>query len=61
MKMKKRLELRATKKSKKDKLKMRKLLSDQIMNQLRAQFAQQGMIEAEGEEGADPTKIVFKA
>jgi uncharacterized protein (DUF2344 family) len=40
LKMKKRMELRTTKKTIKDKVKMRKLLSEKIMDQLRAQFAQ---------------------
>lgn len=60
MKMKKRMEMRANKKTMKDKRNMRKMLSDQIMNQLRQQFQEQGMIEAEGDP-ADPTKLVFKA
>jgi uncharacterized protein (DUF2344 family) len=40
LKMKKRMELRTTKKTIKDKVKMRKLLSEKIMDQLRAQFTQ---------------------
>jgi len=45
--MKKRMELRATKKTIKDKILMRKMLSEKIMGQLRAQFAAQGMIQVE--------------
>ena len=41
MKMKKRMELRMTKKGKKDRLKARKLLSEQVMQQLRARLEQQ--------------------
>ena len=52
MKMKKRSELRTTKTGIKDKKKMRKLLSDQILSQLRAQFEQQGMVEDGEAEGA---------
>ena len=44
LKMKKRMELRATKKTIKDKIQMRKMLSEKIMGQLRAQFAAQGRI-----------------
>ena len=47
LKMKKRMELRATKKTIKDKILMRKMLSEKIMGQLRAQFAAQGMIQVE--------------
>ena len=61
MKMKKRMELRATKKGKKDHLKARKLLSERVIEQLRAQFAQQGLIKADGqvEEGAEGTTKKF--
>ena len=40
MKMRKRAELRATKKTKKDRMNARKLLSEQLMKQLRARIQQ---------------------
>ncbi len=40
MKMKKRMELRMTKKGKKDRLKARKMLSEQVIAQLRAKLEQ---------------------
>jgi len=41
MKMKRRMELSKTKKSKKERMKARKLLSDSLMKQLRARMEQQ--------------------
>jgi hypothetical protein len=49
MKMKKRAELRTTKRGKKDRLKARQLLSEQVMRQLRAKFQQEGLINEDGE------------
>ena len=62
MKMKKRMELRQTKKSKKDKAKMRKLLSEQLLEKIKQQFAGQGF-DVQQEEGADGSaqpKLTFK-
>ena len=53
--MKKRMELRDSKNSKKNKIRARKLLSEQVLAQLRAQFEQQGLMEQEGQE--DVNKI----
>ena len=47
MKMKKRMELRDSKNSKKNKIRARKLLSEQVLAQLRAQFEQQGLMNQE--------------
>ena len=50
MKMKKRIELRDAKNKVKNKIKARKLLSEQVLAQLRAQFEQQGLMVEEGQE-----------
>lgn len=49
MRMRKRMELRMTKKEKKDKVKARKLLSDQVLTQLKAKLAEQGLLNDKGE------------
>ena len=56
MRMRRRIELRTSKNEKKDKVKARKAMSEQLLKQLRAQFAQQGMIDDETGE-VDTDKI----
>jgi len=69
MRMRRRIELRTSKNEKKDKVKARKAMSEQLLKQLRAQFAQQGMIDDDtGEIDTDKIqtdaegkkKLVFK-